>query len=82
MFIGFQINRSFGIFIIFFTIVSSLNAAKVDKVIKSNRHYSNCLDNVEVNIENDILILTCEYDHDLYVEITPGYDLYISGERI
>ena len=63
-------------------IVASLTAAKVDKVFKNNHHHSNCLDNVEVEIENDILILTCEYDHDLYVEINPDHELYLSGKRI
>jgi hypothetical protein len=61
---------------------SSLSAAKVDKVFKSNFRHSNSLDHVKVEIKNDVLILTCEYDHDLYVEITPDYELYISGKRI
>jgi len=61
---------------------SSLIAAKVDKVFKNNHRYSHCLDNVEIEIKNDVLIFTCEYDHDLYVEITSDHELYISGKRI
>lgn len=63
-------------------LVSSLFAAKVDKVFKSHHHRCDCLENVEVDIEDDILILTCEYDRDLWVEITPDHELYISGDRI
>jgi hypothetical protein len=70
------------ILIILLVVVSSLSAAKSNKVVKSNYHHSNCLDNVEVDIENDILILTCEYDNDLYIEITPNHELYISGKHI
>ena len=61
---------------------SSLMSAKVDKVYKNNHRYSTCLENIEVDIENDVIILTCEYDHDLFVEITPDYELYISGNHI
>ena len=62
--------------------VSSLTAAKAEKVFKNNFHHSNCLDNVVVEIENDILILTCEYDRGLYVEITHDHKLFVSGKRV
>lgn len=63
-------------------LVSSLFAAKVDKVFESHHHRCYCLENVEVDIEDDFLILTCEYDRDLWIEITPDHELYISGDRI
>lgn len=75
-------SRIFIPLLILIFIASSLTAAKVDKVFKNNNRHSNCLDNIEVEIENDVLIFTCEYDHDLYVEITPDHELYISGEHI
>jgi DNA repair exonuclease SbcCD ATPase subunit len=37
---------------------------------------------VDIDIDNDVIVFTCEYDHDLWVEITPDYDLYVNGERI
>lgn len=63
-------------------LVSSLFAVKVDKVFKSHHQRCDCLENVEVDIEDDVLILTCEYDRDLWIEITPDHELYISGDRI
>jgi len=35
-----------------------------------------------VDIEDDVLILTCKYDRDLWIEITPDHELFISGEHI
>ena len=75
-------NRLLFLLILLSFIVASLSAAKADKVFKKNHYHSKCLDNVVVEIENDVLIFTSEYDHDLYVEITPDYELYISGEQI
>jgi hypothetical protein len=63
-------------------IIPSLYAAKVDKVYHGKNNCCNCLDHVVVDLENDVLILTCKYDHDLWIEITPDQKLYISGERI
>ena len=63
-------------------LVSSLFAVKVDKVFKSHHHRCDCFENVEVDIEDDVLILSCEFDHDLWIEITPNHELFISGERI
>ncbi len=69
-------------FLILLFLVSSLFAAKVDKAFKSRHHRCDCLENFEVDIEDDVLILTCEYDRDLWIEITPDHELYISGNRI
>ncbi len=69
-------------FLILLFLVSSLFAAKVDKVFKSHHQRCDCLENVEVDIEDDVLILTCEYDRDLWIEISPDRELYISGDRI
>ncbi len=63
-------------------LVSSLFAAKSDKVYKSHHYRFDCLENIEVDIEDDVLILTCEYDRELWIEITPDHELYISGVRI
>ncbi len=72
-------------FIYFFLLVfiaSSLPAAKIDRSGNHRSHHFDCLDNLEVEIENESIILTCEYDNDLWVEITPESKLYISGQRI
>ena len=37
---------------------------------------------VLADLEDDVLILTCRYNQDLWIEITPDQKLYISGERI
>jgi hypothetical protein len=61
---------------------SSIFAKKVDKVHKNKHNHYGCLENVDIDIEDDVLILTCQYDRDLWIEITPDHKLYISGERI
>jgi hypothetical protein len=65
-----------------FFLLPSLFAAKIDKVIKNHDKSYDCLENVQVDIEDDVLIFTCKYDHDMYIEITDDHKLYISGERI
>jgi hypothetical protein len=37
---------------------------------------------VDIDLEDDILVLTCKYDRDLWIEITPDREMYISGEQI
>jgi len=63
-------------------LVPSLYAAKVEEVIKGKKNCCNCLANVDIDIEDDNLILTCTYDHDLWIEITSDREMYISGDRI
>lgn len=63
-------------------LIPSLYAKKVEKVFKSKNNCCNCLDNVDIDLDDDILTLTCKYDHDLWVEITPDREMYIYGERI
>ena len=60
----------------------SLFAEKVDKVIRKHDKSYDCLENVQVDIDDDVLIFTCKDDRDLYIEITKNQKLYISGERI
>lgn len=67
---------------IFLLYSMSVQAEKVDKKHKHKNFHVDCLEEVDVDIENDVIIFTCEYDRDLWVEITPDYDLYVCGERI
>ncbi len=41
-----------------------------------------CLDEAHIDIENDIIVLTCKYDDEQWVEITPDYNLFINGNRV
>ena len=68
------------VFLLF--LISSLMAATIDRKHKYNSDHLNCLDHLEVDIEHSNLILTCKYDSDLWVEITPNYRLYISGKEV
>jgi hypothetical protein len=61
---------------------SSLFATNTDKVYKNKHNHYNCLEDVDIDIEDDVLILTCQYDRELWIEITPDHELYISGDRI
>ena len=74
-----NIISSLTLFCIF---VSFLTAAKADEVYKNDLRHLNLLDDVDVKIENNVLVLTCEVDDDSYLEITPEHELYISGKRI
>jgi hypothetical protein len=51
---------------------------------KRNRdqHHFRCLDDVKIEIESETLIFSCDYDQDLWVEITSESELYISGKYI
>jgi len=75
-------NRIIIPLILFLNIVSFLNAAKVDKVFKNNYGCSTCPDNFDMKVQDDVLVLTSKYDHDLYIEISPDHELYINGEHI
>ena len=63
-------------------LIPTLHAAKIEKVLKGKNNCCNCLENVDIELEDDNLILTCEYDRDMWIEITPDRELYISGEKI
>ena len=63
-------------------LISSLSARKVEEVYKGKNHFCDCLENVDIDLEDDILTLTCKYDRDQWIEITPDRKMYISGERI
>lgn len=67
---------------LFFIFASFLTAAQVENVFKKDHRHFNLLDDIDVKIENDEIVLTCEYDDDSYIEITPEHELYISGEFI
>jgi len=60
----------------------SVLAEEVPKKYKHKNFHIDCLQEAEVDIDNDVIVFTCEYDHDLWVEITPDYDLYVNGEHI
>ena len=68
--------------IIFILLSVSLFAHEDDGKRKHRRHQSYVLEHLDIDIDDDILVLTCEYDDDLWVEITPDYRLYISGRRV
>lgn len=74
-------NYVIPILIILF-LIPALHAAKVEKIFNGKNNCCNCLKNMDIELDDDILVLTCEYDRDLWVEITPDSKLYISGERI
>jgi len=40
------------------------------------------LDHIDVDIDHDILVLTCNFDRYKWVEITPSSELYVNGKRI
>jgi hypothetical protein len=75
-------NNPFVFCLYILLIVPSLYAAKVDNAFHGKNHCCNCLENVDIDLEDDVLILTCRYNQDLWIEITPDQKLYISGERI
>jgi len=68
--------------LIILLIIPSLYAEKVDRVFKSKNNCCNCLDNMDIDLEDDVLFLTCKYDRDLWIEITAEREMYISGEKI
>jgi hypothetical protein len=68
------------IILIIFTL--SLFAKKIEKNHKNCDHHFKCLENLEVDIDDDILILTCQSDDDLWIEISAGGSLYISDHRV
>jgi hypothetical protein len=62
--------------------VFSLFATNVEKVYKNKHGHYNCLEDVDIEIEDDVLILTCHYDRDQWIEITPDRELSVSSNRI
>ena len=68
------------VFLMIFTL--SLFAEKIETNHKDSDHHFKCLKNLEVDIDDDILILTCQNDDDLWIEITPDGNLYISDHRV
>ena len=68
------------LFLIIFT--PSLFAKKVETNHKYHDHHFKCLENCEIDFDDDILILTCQNNDDLWIEITPGGDLYITDRRV
>jgi HAMP domain-containing protein len=63
-------------------LVPSLFAAKVEKVYKVKDNCCNCLDDVDIDLHNDILTLTCKYDRDQWIEITADREMFISGKKV
>ncbi len=62
--------------------VTSLFAAKVEKVYKVKDNCCHCLDNMDIDLYDDILTLTCKYDRNQWIEITGNREMFISGKRI
>ena len=68
------------IILLIFTL--SLFAKEIEKNNKNCDHHFTCLENLEIDIDDDILILTCQNDDDLWIEMTAGGNLYISDHRV
>ncbi len=68
------------IILLIFTL--SLFAKEIEKNNKNCDHHFTCLENLEIDIDDDILILTCQNDDDLWIEITPDGDLSISDHPV
>ena len=49
---------------------------------KEGLHSLVCLENIDVDIDHGILVLTCTYDKYKWVEITPSSELYVNGKQI
>ncbi len=68
--------------ILSFLMISTILGGKVDSRHHQSDYQLSCLNEVDINIENDIIVLSCNYDNDQWVEITPDYSLFINGQRI
>ena len=62
--------------------VTSLFAAKIEKVYKVRDNCCNCLNNVDIDLHGDILTLICKYDRDQWIEITGEHEMFLSGNQI
>jgi len=60
----------------------SLLGKEVEINHKNCDHHFKCLENLEIDIDDGILILTCQNDDDLWIEITPDGNLSISDHRV
>ena len=45
-------------------------------------HRIDCLDNVDIDIDDGSVIISPEYGDDEYVEITEEYKLYVNGRKV
>jgi len=65
-----------------FILASFVFAEKSEKKCYHSNHQPNCLNEAYIDIENEIIVLTCKYDDEQWVEITPDYKLYVNGHHI
>jgi hypothetical protein len=72
-------NISVLIILLSFTFVFS---AEVERDFNGKNKCCNCLDNVDIDLEDDVLILTCKDDRDQWIEITHDRKMYVSGDEI
>ena len=50
------------------------------KDVNTNRY--SIMDNISIDVDNDIIILTSKHDHRQYVEITSDYQLFVNGKEV
>jgi hypothetical protein len=65
-----------------FVLLSLLFAEKPEKKHNHFNTKPKCFEQMDVDIDNDIIVLTCKYDDSQWVEITPEYQLYVNGMYI
>jgi len=68
--------------ILSFLMISTVLGKKIDNRDHRSNYQFNCLDEVDIDIENDIIVLTCNYDRDQWIEITPEFSLFVNGRSV
>jgi hypothetical protein len=63
-------------------LISIVFAEKAEKRYHHSDRQFNCLNEAHIDINNDIIVLTCKYDNEQWVEITPDYNLYVNGYHV
>jgi hypothetical protein len=48
----------------------------------SHKSHNSILDNISIDVEDDVIILSSTDDPDEFVEITPSYELYVNGREV
>jgi len=70
------------LFILLFALSGTLLAAQSDDKNMDKSSSMTCFQDIDVDIDNDNIVLTCSYDNEQWVEITPDCELYVNGSRI
>lgn len=69
-------------YLLLFLVITSVLGEVVDNKNSKDILSVPCLEHIRIEIENDIIVLSCEDDDNLWVEITPGSELYVNGELV